>query len=114
MEKGIGRHLRKHEVVHHRNRIRVDNRLSNLQLMTRSGHTRHHALERIAKGIPSYDISKHSLSGENHRKAILSIIQVKEIRSLKGTMTYSEIAVKYSVSTSCIKHVMKNRNWKNL
>src|SRR6187431_2386826 len=42
MEKYIGRYLRKDEVVHHINENKKDNRIENLQLMTRSEHQRFH------------------------------------------------------------------------
>jgi len=45
MEQHIERRLRKNEIVHHRGR-RSDNRLTQLELMTRSEHARLHALER--------------------------------------------------------------------
>jgi hypothetical protein len=45
-EEMIGRHLLTGEVVHHINRIRDDNRLENLAVMTASEHARLHAAER--------------------------------------------------------------------
>ncbi len=38
MEDVIGRPLHRGEVVHHRNGVKTDNRLENLQLMTHSEH----------------------------------------------------------------------------
>lgn len=47
MERKIGRPLRRDEVVHHVNRVRDDNRLENLQLMTRSEHTSIHRKDEV-------------------------------------------------------------------
>lgn len=49
MECAIGRHIKKDEVVHHKNGIRSDNRLSNLQLMTFREHSGYHMAERHRK-----------------------------------------------------------------
>ena len=46
MERFIGRQVDANECVHHRNEIRDDNRLCNLQLMTRSEHMKLHASKR--------------------------------------------------------------------
>lgn len=46
MEQSIGRHLTRTEVVHHKNGIRHDNRIGNLQLFaSHSDHLKHHAAE---------------------------------------------------------------------
>ena len=42
MEQYIGRGLKDDEVVHHKNRIKSDNRIENLQLMTFKEHARLH------------------------------------------------------------------------
>jgi len=42
MECAIGRRLSTEQCVHHKNRKRNDNRIENLQLMTKAEHRRHH------------------------------------------------------------------------
>ena len=49
MEQHIGRYLTEEEVVHHKDRNKVNNDISNLQLMTIGEHTRLHALEDCKK-----------------------------------------------------------------
>lgn len=49
MEKAVGRFLKADEVVHHINRVRDDNRLENLLLMTKQEHMALHMRERNAK-----------------------------------------------------------------
>lgn len=52
--------------------------------------------------------------GENHHKVKLTESQVREIRSLKGTMTNVNLGKKYGVSRSAISHVLSGKNWKHL
>lgn len=50
MEDHIGRKLNKDEVVHHINENKLDNRIENLQLMTRGEHSSYHRKKEISEG----------------------------------------------------------------
>lgn len=45
MEKHMGQYLPMHLDVHHKNRIKHDNRIENLQVLTKTEHGRIHAIE---------------------------------------------------------------------
>jgi hypothetical protein len=55
MEAHMGRALLSHECVHHINENKQDNRLENLQLMTKSEHSREHAKETASTRIRRED-----------------------------------------------------------
>jgi len=47
MEEHIGRPVEKHEIVHHKNGDTLDNRIENLELMTRVEHCRLHVKDNV-------------------------------------------------------------------
>jgi|SRR3990167_5444005 len=50
MEEFLGRKLNQNEAVHHKNHIRTDNNIENLEVFNRSEHAKMHCKERWASG----------------------------------------------------------------
>ena len=77
MENKLGRYLYAHEVVHHKNEDKQDNRLSNLSLMTNSEHSRMHSTgkkasietiqKRMKTRLEKYDVTSFT-TPESHAK----------------------------------------------
>ena len=55
METHLGRYLCEGEIVHHKNHIKTDNRIQNLELTNQSEHMRHHPP--VASFKPGYKAS---------------------------------------------------------
>jgi len=90
--------------VNHKNGIKRDNRLVNLEWNTRSENAKHmHDNGLIEKK-----------TGENNHFSKLTEKEVLEIRALNGVMTYSELAVKYNTSWPNISSIMNRQSWKHI
>lgn len=90
MEQSIGRLLTPEECVHHINRVRNDNRIENLQLMTKHDHMSLHSKER------------HKNHQINYRTIKVVNLDTNEIfNSIK------DAAKKYKVSANKISAVCK-------
>lgn len=87
--------------VNHKNGIRHDNWVGNLEYVTPS-ENKMHSTRVLGRG-----------TGENHGRAKLTYKAVAQIRKSysRGQTTYRQLAAKFSVSDATIKNVVLRKYW---
>lgn len=97
-----------HNEVNHKNGNRKDNRVENLEWVTRSENIRH-----------SYDVlgrKRSDLRGEQIGNSKLTRKEVKQIRALysTGEWTQEELAEKFGVSQVLISKIVRGELWSHI
>jgi HNH endonuclease/Helix-turn-helix domain of resolvase len=90
--------------INHKNGVKYDNHLANLELVTRS--------ENMLHGFRTLGFSRNRMKGSDHPKAKLSEDDVKEILALRqGGMRRYLVAKKFNVSSPAIRRIEMGLNW---
>ncbi len=90
-------------VVNHKNSIRWDNRVENLEWCTQSQNMRH-----------AFKFGNHSQKGEKNNAAKITMELVKEIRKYKEEndhLSQKEIGEKFGLNREHIKDIINYKTW---
>lgn len=93
--------------INHLNGVKSDNRLCNLEAVTRSENCKHRV--RVLGKMPHHIGPR---VGETNGRAKLTWDHVREIRTLRGRVSHKQLAARYGVSPASISFIMTGVTWK--
>lgn len=117
MEAHIGRSLRSDEHIHHIDGNKRNNDISNLKILSKEDHTRHHMIGNVpsdkTKQKLSISAKLYGIKGSKQPGSKLTESDVYEIKRLivGGELTLKKIAQLYNIDPRTISHIKCGRNW---
>lgn len=95
--------------INHKNGLRADNRVENLEVMTPGENTRH-SYDVLGKNPPRIN----SMPGESNPRAKVNWEQVREIRRsyATGNFSQSQLASDYGIDQTVVSRIILQKIWK--
>lgn len=99
--------------ANHKNGIKTDNRVSNLEYVTPSENQRH---KREVLGYVDISMKPYALRGEAHQNSKLTSSDVAEIRELyaEGILNQRQIAALFGTTQSNVGFIVRGIGWSHL
>lgn len=100
----LGQQDSRWKVVNHKNGIRSDNRLENLEWVTQSENSKH-----------AFAIGNHRASGgEGYHSSKLTELQVRVIRRCRGEVSQKELADLFGINVQAVSKIQLGLRWSHV